>query len=633
MEEKDKVNVYFVRHATSCSNDVTVVDSIGNSKMSHTPLTYKGIQEAINLGINNKIIDQDFDTYYCSPSLRTIMTACLALRSKSRKKKITLFLNPYLIEKQNMANRLDPKNPTSKDIHDRQNAVVPKQNLMNMINYIKLWFDQKYFDNYIDYEFVYLMYDLILLLLHHNTLTEIFMPLIKNLLDKNEKNKKNKLNGLILLINTNIDKDKILQYINRKGFIYQEYHNQYDIYTNILFFIDNLKLIEDNNKYIVDDSKFKTYEELNTGQISIKKIIEQLKLLTQDNLFMNNIEIDYSYKDNQEHNANIQKFITNEIFPLKESVKNHNILCFSHGSTLLNHFGYSEDDKLKNTEIIHYNLNSGVKKRHFNNNIIIDEELKDIDFCGDIKPQILKTLLSPFVSTESIENRMFKVIDNYFQNPKYKITTDNNIIEDFKVDILNESADIAARELEAKAIEVEILKTEVDSIATVLKDKKAKEEEARAKLKEAEAKAKEARKNFEAVKANKKANSSLTYQNAEKVCYDSFEALLSINREYEASSEALITASKDFNAIVLEAIKATDEAIDAAKNAIIEEEEVNQEVDNFIVVKQKVNPEVKQPVNPEVDDFELVGGGQYKNKYLKYKQKYFNLKRIKQLNF
>jgi hypothetical protein len=56
---------------------------------------------------------------------------------------------------------------------------------------------------------------------------------------------------------------------------------------------------------------------------------------------------------------------------------------------------------------------------------------------------------------------MFKVIDNYFQNPKYKITTDNNIIEDFKVDILNESADIAARELEAKAIEVEILKTEI----------------------------------------------------------------------------------------------------------------------------------------------------------------------------
>ena len=97
-QQNNKVDVYFVRHAESCSN-ICSMASLG--QISHPPLSYKGIQQAIFLGINNKIIDKDFDAYYCSPTLRTIMTACLALRKKANARvssyPIKLILNPYLI--------------------------------------------------------------------------------------------------------------------------------------------------------------------------------------------------------------------------------------------------------------------------------------------------------------------------------------------------------------------------------------------------------------------------------------------------------------------------------------------------------------------------------------------------------
>ena len=136
-------NIYFIRHAQSCSN-ISKTD-----ERHHPPLSYKGIQQAVYLGIDNEIIDQDFEEYYCSPSLRTIMTAYLGLRDKT--KKITLKLNSNLIE-----------NIYSKP--DNQNAVVKRKNLEKMIDYIKLWFQTKYFDNFIDYKFIDLIYDLVLLL-------------------------------------------------------------------------------------------------------------------------------------------------------------------------------------------------------------------------------------------------------------------------------------------------------------------------------------------------------------------------------------------------------------------------------------------------------------------------------------
>jgi hypothetical protein len=188
--ENNNVDVYFVRHAESCSN---VTSTISLGKISHPPLTSKGIQQAINLGINNKIIDQDFDAYYCSPSLRTIMTACLALRRKANNRDlnypIKLHLNPYLIEKQNITGN-----------YDRQNSIVPIENLKKMIKYVKKWFKQYYFNNYIDYEFVHIIYDLVLFLYYKKNLDK-YKIIIKKLLQVKNDNKKDNLVSLIEGIN------------------------------------------------------------------------------------------------------------------------------------------------------------------------------------------------------------------------------------------------------------------------------------------------------------------------------------------------------------------------------------------------------------------------------------------------
>ena len=397
----NEVDIYFIRHAESCSN-ISSMFSLG--QISHPPLSYLGIQQAINLGINNKIIDINFDRYYCSPSLRTIMTACLALRKKAnaRTNPIRLYLNPYLIEKRSIGE------------YDRQNSIVPNIQLEKMIIYLKLWFKEHYFNNYIDYEFVYIMYDLVRLLNHDNNLTK-YKELIKNLLKVKEtvktvktsettETKKELLNKLLKELKKEDYKEPI------KKFSIINIENGDDIYIKILSFIDNPILDE------------KEKEEENSIILDYRIIIEQLKTFRDEKIFMNNIIIDYSYYDFydfKEHDANIHKFIIDYIFFFKDNMpkKDYKILCFSHGATLFESF--SLETSLKNTEILHYNLKTENKQRIFNNNIVINKNIEDI--CGSL------------YSLYKSKYKMFKVIDNYFNDINYIINTDNTIDNNFKV--------------------------------------------------------------------------------------------------------------------------------------------------------------------------------------------------------
>jgi broad specificity phosphatase PhoE len=367
-----EINIYFVRHAESCSN--ISIDPVG--KTSHPPLSYKGIQQAINLGINNEIINMDFDEYYSSPSLRTIMTACLALRNKKIITPIILKLNSNLIEIQNKDSLL----------YDKQNSVVPKQNLKNMINYIKLWFKQYYFNNYIDYEFIHIIYDLVLLLNHNNKLDTYKIEIIKLLdiikIDRN-RSRKELLKELIDLLKS----EKDIENANKIGIINKANNNDINnIYNNILQFL------ETPNKFII-------YHEQSNNKLIYEEIIKKLELFLNDYDFIKNIKIVYEYNDEDNHNANIniQQFINEKI---KYCEKSKNILCFSHGMTLKNFKNL--DSSLKNTEILYYNVNNDYFERIFNNNIIIDEKIiKDI--CGNL----------------SFEYKMFKVINNYFEDVNY----------------------------------------------------------------------------------------------------------------------------------------------------------------------------------------------------------------------
>jgi hypothetical protein len=370
------VDIYFIRHAESCSN----ISPIGLGKIAHPPLSYKGIQQAINLGINNEIIDMDFDKYYCSPSLRTIMTACLALRRKSYKKDITLFLNPYLIEHKFFIGN-----------YDQQNSIVKQDKLKKMVNYIKLWFEQKYFDNYIDYEFVHLMYDLVLLLYVNHKLDD-YKDIINKLLLPAFTNRKQLLLELLSSLDTiTITISPKIIIINKNS------DNIYNIYKDITLFINEPK-------------KFTIYQELNSeNKLDYDQIKARLKLLIIKKYnFISNIKFDYEYT---EEKPNIEYFINNEIN--KFNLENKKILCFSHGQTLKKHFKLKS--KLQNTEIVHYNYKTKGVERIFNNKIVIDEKLVK-NTCGVI-----------------FGKNMFQVINNYFNDSGYNITNDNNIDINFKV--------------------------------------------------------------------------------------------------------------------------------------------------------------------------------------------------------
>ena len=415
IKKNNNVDVYFVRHAESCSNISTSVEG----KITHPPLSYKGMQQAINLSINNKIIDMDFDKYYCSPSLRTIMTACLALRRKFRSsdKPLELHLCPYLIEHKNLAENL-------RENEDQQNSIVPKKQLQNMINYIKLWFEQQYFDNYIDYEFVHIMFNLVLLLKYNNKLLNYIEP-IKNLLEestesKEKINRTELLNQLIINLEEEIKTDKI---INEQGIINNTNNDISNIYNNIMLLLNNPDS-EDLLIYEISNSK---------NKINYKIIIEQLRSLLDSKYFLNKITIKYNYSDDVKHNPNIEEFVKNEIDPIITfgEKSNNKILCFTHGSLLKDYFKL--EIKLKNTEILFYNPNNVTRKETkqiFNNNIIIDEKLVK-DTCGGLENII--NLRRLFGFSDSTKYKMFRVINKYFNYPNYIINIDENIEYNFKV--------------------------------------------------------------------------------------------------------------------------------------------------------------------------------------------------------
>jgi broad specificity phosphatase PhoE len=384
-------NIYFVRHAQSCSNIATI------GKIQHPPLSYEGIQQAVYLGIDNKIIDKYFDEYYCSPSLRTIMTACLALRNK---KDITLKLNSNLIENKNFANVISA---------DQQNAVVKSENLKKMIEYIKSWFQNKYFDNFIDYEFISLIYDLVLLLHINNRLSKPMYALLFNNDDKT-RTRTEILRNLIDLISLYDNFESPLLYITKS----------------------ESKLLYDNNKYniikFLNGENFEICMHFNSQKkLKLSDIIESLKKFLDINYyFNNNITISYDYKEDSdiEEKHKIQNFID---FLDKDK---KNILCFSHGETLRKYFQYEQ--KLKNTEIVCYNTETTKNERIKRDEIAdIPENIENI--CGF---PYFTTIFNPE------EVKMFYVINNMFNNEKYDVNSDKRVLDLYKTHKNTKTSDI-----------------------------------------------------------------------------------------------------------------------------------------------------------------------------------------------
>jgi broad specificity phosphatase PhoE len=253
---EDKITIHWVRHAESCSNvevndldegtsaspaspvspvsptsketwwskivsTVKAVHSETKTKLyqktSQPPLTELGMYQASVLG---DFIDYDYSAYFCSPSVRTILTLMIALESKYRYmdlRPITINIVDNIIELTNIAGVAG---------QDKQNQAVPKKNLKIIIGYFRKWLNYNYFNYFsnIDKKFNDLYNEVLTKINNFNMgnpghpLFGKFSEIIGILVDIDrcdspdiEFNKRDLLNRCINLINTYVPKDLISQ--------------------------------------------------------------------------------------------------------------------------------------------------------------------------------------------------------------------------------------------------------------------------------------------------------------------------------------------------------------------------------------------------------------------------------------
>lgn len=386
------VLITFIRHAESCSNIIEYDDTgtfpfqklynipvnmreLIGGKISHPPLTFKGIQQAIILGVDYFNNEYNYDVLYCSPSLRTIMTALLALRTINYNRiineysPITIKLIPHLIELKNYAGS-----------YDLQNAIIESEKLKLMVEYIKWWFTNKWFENFIDYELTSLI----------NKLEILLIKLMEEI-----KKHYSSINELeILLIQKSIQ----------------------NIFENLEIF----KKCYDDNKKLLLNELIASIKELfiNSQKLSLQ-IIDDIKQLNfkkfTNPLFYSSCDIDFNYTI---QSPNIQLFIDF----LNSQSTHKNILCFSHGAILKQTFKLS--NKIKNTEIIKYNSDKKQIETH-------DEHIKTLPYtestcaniCGklyDVDNMYLFGIINHLLSDSETQLPVSSLY--YNSDPKFKLS-------------------------------------------------------------------------------------------------------------------------------------------------------------------------------------------------------------------
>jgi broad specificity phosphatase PhoE len=216
-EIPDNIVIDWVRHAESCSNIGGYIDYIDEKeakeldakpgyispKIMHPPLSPLGIMQAIALGESFfNTSEENYNIYYTSPSIRTIMTAILSLREKHQSEPITLIVTPYISEQLNFGKYFNA---------DNQNSLPTPANLTLMIQNIKDWFQNIYLTIFIDTHL-------------YNKLNEIYNKLNKIIADIVTDKQTSSIQTNISSLKTIIDKinnlkedtnNKVIQLVER----------------------------------------------------------------------------------------------------------------------------------------------------------------------------------------------------------------------------------------------------------------------------------------------------------------------------------------------------------------------------------------------------------------------------------
>lgn len=331
--------ITWVCNAETCFNTSSIIDVL--SVLRHTPLSYLGIQQSIKLG--DKFINNNYDEYYSSPCLSTIMTALLSLRKKNYKNPISIKLITNLCE--------DIYLPSF--ISDNNN-IIKSQKLQILINYIKKWLSTKYFDNYIDYEFI----EIINKLRSYN-LVDIDIDLLNNLskctCNFNEQTKTDNL------------KDLIAQLKNKNNPRLDNIIKELSYFTDPRFF-ESCNVILQTDPYIYNNKDLKDFINLNSSRS--KKIIcfshpDKLKSYYNLPRPMFNTDIIKHIIGNKNTDYNVS-YINNNFKKISYVICSE-ICGASYGHNMFKIINYLLNEEYKNTQ------------QHINELFIVDiEQLKTI---------------------------------------------------------------------------------------------------------------------------------------------------------------------------------------------------------------------------------------------------------------
>ena len=332
-------NIFWIRHAESCSNRASIVDaekigkvlsSIGSTVLStllskqsdasviieeacgdkckQPPLSLLGILQAQYLGktiLPDLYRNGSYRAIYCSPSIRTIMTALYSLRninaSLEQHERFKIIIVPWISEKRN--NFGD---------YDKQNGLMPPNNLKLATDTIKTWMETEFSDIFIDNEF----YSILL-----EVKEGISICRIKNS-DKTINDVLGKKYDEILDFQKNIKQEEKFDKDNSIVFATE---NTKHFMINLSTFISNIKAL---------------------GNTDLNKILQKLDKFTS-RLYLRGPEIDFEYySENYSKAIDIQKkceqskkyapyyknFFDDFINGITDA--RYNILVYSHGGII-----------------------------------------------------------------------------------------------------------------------------------------------------------------------------------------------------------------------------------------------------------------------------------------------------------
>lgn len=447
--------IYWIRHANSCSNDIDLTNehlqnqqknilykfannftekyTLYLKKLYQPALTYLGISQSILLGCNtfkyknyihplskinsNNLIDIENIQIYCSPSVRTLMTAMLSLRSINLQKKIKIIICPFIIENKNTIAKIQKK--INLNDNDAQNDIIEKNSLINVVNYITDWLNNDFKNKNIDYEIFEILKEITNILnkidLKYGSLDDLSY-IKNNLLELiNVYNNYNPSLYIIKYIYYFIKKNIILINPNLDSILsINNIYNSYNSYNRFEYIYDNIEKNQELDipykiKSLYINEKFlKSLN--NVDLIKLTRLIIELKKFlfeSKDNYNLYNYDIMYWDVDDPLNTFN--QFLNDYIQNYKNKNKNekYNLLNRQIDLNLFYNFIYSKYNNYHNNIIC---FSHGAKIKTFFN---IREDLKKINNKDSMRnTQILKT---PFIIDKYNKSNNVEFVEDYYK--------------------------------------------------------------------------------------------------------------------------------------------------------------------------------------------------------------------------